>query len=78
MDGTSGIFFFWGGGIHTHFGGKPYKKENTWKKELGAYKINKVGRFGLDSSGSGQGPEARSSENGKGISDSKECRKLLY
>jgi len=68
-----------GGGrfIHTS-GGKPFKKENKWKKELGAYKINKLGRFGLDSTGSGQVPEARSCENGKRISDYKERRKLLY
>jgi hypothetical protein len=76
MDGK--VVYIYGGGDSYTSGGKPYKKENTWKKELGAYKINKLGSFGLDSSGKGQGPEARSYENGNRISDFKECRKLLH
>lgn len=63
--------------MHTHFWWQNVQ-EIEHVEELGAYKINKLGRLGLDSSGSGQGLEARSCENGKVISDSKECRKLLY
>ena len=73
MDGTSGIH----GGINTDFWWQTLQ-EREHVEELGVYKINKLGIYGLDSSGSGQGPEARSCENGKGISDSNECRKLLY
>jgi hypothetical protein len=76
MDGKSSIYGG-GGGVHTDFRGQ-ISKEKEKVEELGVYKINKLGRFGLDSSGSGQGPEARSCENGKGISVSNECRKLLY
>jgi hypothetical protein len=63
--------------MHTHFWWLTLQeRENV--EDLGAYKINKLGRFRVDSSGSGQGPEARICKNGKGIWDSKACRKLLY
>jgi len=63
--------------MDTHFWWQTLQ-EREHVEELGAHKINKLGRFRLDSSSSGQGPKASSCENGKGISDSKECRKLLY
>jgi hypothetical protein len=63
--------------MHTNFWWQTLQERED-VEELGVYKINKLGRIGLDSSGSGQGPEARSCENGKGISVSNECRKLLY
>lgn len=55
-----------GGGVegtHTHFWWQTLKEREHVEK-LGLYKMNKLGRFALDSSGSGQGPEARFCENG--------------
>jgi hypothetical protein len=63
--------------FYTHFWWQTLR-EREYVEELGAYKINKLGRFRLDSSGSGQRPKASSCENGKEISDSKEYGKLLY